>query len=334
MKTPRFARVGLRATPSFFGLLALLAPAIAPAAGTPRTASAKIEAPWLPRAEHTSLSFAGKIWVLGGLGWKSVRNVSLNDVWSSPGGAVWTRVTASAPWWPRTEHCSVVHKDRMWVMGGIPYYSFSWTPGRAVSATNSGTGDVWSSANGVDWTTVTTKAPWGSRWGHGAVAHDGAIFLMGGETYTGTTPTLTLNSDVWRSEDGGEWTEVASSAPWKRRTGHAAVVHQGKIWVIGGYQLAPDKTFVPRRDVWSSPDGAEWTNVTNAAPWVERILRYSKERYVDTATGRLVAVGRDGDRLVMVPHEREGNVLTPVTVHVTTRQQINSRVRSERFRHE
>lgn len=67
---------------------------------------------------------------------------------------------------------------------------------------------------------------------------------------------------------------------------------------------------------------------------VESILRFSGERYTDTATGRSVAVGRDGHRLVMVPYERKEDDLTPVTVHVTTRQQINSRVRSERFRHE
>jgi len=65
---------------------------------------------------------------------------------------------------------------------------------------------------------------------------------------------------------------------------------------------------------------------------VEYIVRYSTERYMDTATGRLVAVGRHDQCLVMVPYEREGNVLTPVTIHVTTRQQVNSRAKSGRFR--
>ncbi len=67
---------------------------------------------------------------------------------------------------------------------------------------------------------------------------------------------------------------------------------------------------------------------------VERVLRYSIERYLDTATGRFVAVGHHRERLIMVLYEREGDVLTPVTVHATTRQQINFRVRAERFRHE
>ncbi len=67
---------------------------------------------------------------------------------------------------------------------------------------------------------------------------------------------------------------------------------------------------------------------------VERVLRYASERYVDTATGRLVAVGRHGDQLIMVPYERKGDVLTPATVHTTTRQQINFRIRAERFKNE
>jgi hypothetical protein len=67
---------------------------------------------------------------------------------------------------------------------------------------------------------------------------------------------------------------------------------------------------------------------------VERIVRYSDERYVDSVTGRLVAVGRHDERLIMIPYERRGETVTPVTVHVTNRQQINIRVRSGRFTNE
>ena len=34
---------------------------------------------------------------------------------------------------------------------------------------------------------------------------------------------------------------------------------------------------------------------------VEHILRYSSERYVDTVTGRLIAIGRHEKLLVMIP---------------------------------
>ena len=64
---------------------------------------------------------------------------------------------------------------------------------------------------------------------------------------------------------------------------------------------------------------------------VEHIVRYSTERYRDTVTGRLVAVGCHDERLVVIPYESNGEALTPVTVHVTSRQQINFRVKSGRF---
>jgi hypothetical protein len=67
---------------------------------------------------------------------------------------------------------------------------------------------------------------------------------------------------------------------------------------------------------------------------VEHILRYSSERYVDTVTGRLVAIGRHEKLLVMIPYDRKGGMLTPVTIHATNRQQINSRFRSGRLRNE
>lgn len=67
---------------------------------------------------------------------------------------------------------------------------------------------------------------------------------------------------------------------------------------------------------------------------VEQIVRYSIKRYIDTVTGRSVAVGRHQHYLVIIPYEREEQTLTPVTIHVTSRQQIEFRVKSGRFRYE
>ncbi len=64
---------------------------------------------------------------------------------------------------------------------------------------------------------------------------------------------------------------------------------------------------------------------------LERILRFSSERYFDTVTHRLVAVGRHGNRLVMVPYEQERDTVTPVTIHAKTRQQVNVRLHTGRF---
>ncbi|MBF0266526.1 MAG: hypothetical protein HQL46_14775 [Gammaproteobacteria bacterium] len=67
---------------------------------------------------------------------------------------------------------------------------------------------------------------------------------------------------------------------------------------------------------------------------IEEILRYSNERYYDTSTDRLVVIGKDANIIVMIPHEDDGNNITPITVHATSRQQINNRVKNGRFQNE
>ena len=64
---------------------------------------------------------------------------------------------------------------------------------------------------------------------------------------------------------------------------------------------------------------------------LEQIDRHSSERYLDTETGRIVAVGRHGRKLVMIAYEVEESVVTPVTVHAVSRQQIRFRVQTGRF---
>ena len=65
---------------------------------------------------------------------------------------------------------------------------------------------------------------------------------------------------------------------------------------------------------------------------IEQIVRFPEERYLDTATQRMVAVGHCGSGLVIVPYDEEGKTVTPVTIHSTTRQQINFRLRTGRFK--
>ena len=64
---------------------------------------------------------------------------------------------------------------------------------------------------------------------------------------------------------------------------------------------------------------------------IEQLLRFASERYFDTVTRRWVVIGRHGSQLVMVPYDHEQDVITPVTIHVTTRQQITFRLQTGRF---
>ena len=67
---------------------------------------------------------------------------------------------------------------------------------------------------------------------------------------------------------------------------------------------------------------------------IEEIVRYSSERYRDTITGRRIAIGRLRGILVLVAYEQHDDETIPVTVHETTRQQINERLRLGRYNHE
>jgi hypothetical protein len=64
---------------------------------------------------------------------------------------------------------------------------------------------------------------------------------------------------------------------------------------------------------------------------IEEILKYSGERYYDTETGRLIAVGKHDNRLVIISYEYDDNFITPVTIHATTRQQIRFRLTTGRY---
>lgn len=64
---------------------------------------------------------------------------------------------------------------------------------------------------------------------------------------------------------------------------------------------------------------------------VEDIIRYSQERYYDIVTGRLVVIGKDTQIMVIIPYDEDEAEITPVTVHATSRQQVNHRVNTGRF---
>ena len=59
-------------------------------------------------------------------------------------------------------------------------------------------------------------------------------------------------ADVWQSENGGlRWKNYAAS-PWKERWQHCAVIHDDRMFILGGW----GGYFM--NDVWSSPDGLYW----------------------------------------------------------------------------
>ena len=150
---------------------------------------------------------------------------------------------------------TVVFDGRMWLMGG-------WFNGRLPG--HSASGEVWSSTDGVNWTMATKQAGWSPRIAAGAVAFKGRMWILGGTENYYFGDDASLKNDVWSSADGKEWKRETASAPWSPRAYHAAVVHDGKLWVLGGGNYVPK--YHASNDVWSSPDGVNWQQVTDQRP--------------------------------------------------------------------
>lgn len=67
---------------------------------------------------------------------------------------------------------------------------------------------------------------------------------------------------------------------------------------------------------------------------IEKIIRYSPERYFDSESYCYVVIGEHINKLVMIPYEETETTITPVTIHATTRQQVKFRLTTGRLRYE
>ena len=186
----------------------------------------------------------------------------------------WVRVAEHCAWAPRDSCGEVVCQDRMWLFGG-------WFTSEEV-----GPRDVWSSADGANWSLVTPAAAWehgdlpttlvyDGRIGcapsdGGASDAPGKMWFMGG-WYGGRKPFASASNQVWFSTDGAHWDPATRSASWRPRLGAGGAVFGGMMWILGGVERYFDGAEQHLlNDVWSSTDGAHWTLETAHAPWAGR----------------------------------------------------------------
>jgi len=241
------------------GLLVLLTGYTASAAEpAPSWTLVTPNAGWQQRDSQGEVVFQNKLWIFGG--WFDSYEAPPRDIWSSPDGKTWTKVADQAPWKHSDLPMMVVFKDKVWLMGG-------WHNGRLPG--HSASSEVWSSSDGKNWEQVTAEAGWSPRLAAGLIVFDGKMWILGGTENYYFGDQQSLKNDVWSSEDGKTWTRVTEQAPWPARAYHAAVAHDGKMWVMGGGNYVPE--YAAHHDVWSSIDGKNWTRETAAAPWHERL---------------------------------------------------------------
>jgi hypothetical protein len=186
--------------------------------------------PWGPRALHYTLAFHDKIWVMGGQtmpAFSPSRETFYRDVWSTSDGVDWKQVVPEEPYWSARGMIGggVIFKDRMWALGGGTYDTPT-SPSRRYF------NDVWSSPDGVHWTTHAERAPWAPRQYHETAAFDDRMWVL--EGYSGAN-----RNDVWYSDDGSNWYELPGT-PWKARHAASIFVFDGALWIVAGNNMEPD----------------------------------------------------------------------------------------------
>jgi hypothetical protein len=188
--------------------------------------------PWGHRALQLVYAFKGKIWAMGGQTMpgfvkdEKFPETFYNDVWCSEDGSKWTRVLEHAPWSPRGMSSGVViFNDRLWILGGGTYD----TP---TTKTRQFYNDVWSTADGVEWTRHIEHAPWHPRQYHEVAVWDGKMWVM--EGWNGKN-----RNDVWYSSDGVNWAELPGT-PWAIRHAASVFVYQDALWMVAGNNMEPD----------------------------------------------------------------------------------------------
>lgn len=140
------------------------------------------------------------------------------------------------------------------------------------------------------WVNVTMKAAFAPRDGAGALVHDGRMWLLGGWNKKDKVhfPHI-CNSEVWSSVDGATWTLECAEAPWEGRHCAGYVVHDGRMWIVGGD--CNQGHF--QNDVWTSRDGRNWTCVCEHVPWAPRALHHTvaHDGYIWVMGGQTKLIG-------------------------------------------
>jgi hypothetical protein len=238
---------------------------------------ARNNAPFGPRDSAHGAVFLSRLWVSGGFAEQTQANscfltCSYWDLWSSTDsvGAHWNAAasfaTASSPN-PR-DIVSVVNNG----VQDAPLPTDFYDPYSAVVVWNGQLtaigATVWRSADGVKWAR--------NNLADGVTAAPGPSIIRATENSRAEILGNALfflqldTGQVYVSTDAAAatWTSLGAIPGYTPRCGPAAFVLQGKLWVVGGGACDYSQVY---NDVWSSPDGVNWTQSPTPAQWSGRM---------------------------------------------------------------
>lgn len=145
------------------------------------------------------LVYNNKLWCLGGYNESATAN---REVWSSPDGVTWTKVTSAPSNWTsgNTAIRACVHNGKMYALVGTP-------AGQSASAYDG----VCHSTDGITWT-FTSNKPWTTTT-PAANCSLGGMFSCGGNIIITQVPrTSGDHVAVYSTDDGDTWTNVAHTS--------------------------------------------------------------------------------------------------------------------------
>ena len=144
-------------------------------------------APYGNRSAAAVAAYNDRLWVMGG---RIVQRndppekgyadyTTLNDVWCSEDGVIWTRVLEHAPWSPRMWFISKVYAGRLWIIGGYD------------NANSVNLGDVWYTEDGREWHEFKPDTRFAPR-------HESTCYVFRNSLWVVAGNTWPVVNDVWR----------------------------------------------------------------------------------------------------------------------------------------
>ncbi|MGB4771564.1 MAG: hypothetical protein WBP58_08900 [Chitinophagaceae bacterium] len=104
--------------------------------------------------------------------------------------------------------------------------------------------NIYRSTDMRHWATISTASNLPPRFFYHPFVFRGKFWLIGGED------RQRKYNDIWRSDDGIQWTQVKSNLPFGERSGSQVVQKN-------------DSLFLLDNDVWCSTDALNWTKLTD-----------------------------------------------------------------------
>ena len=201
-------------------------------------------APFTPRYTHAGVVYMGNLAIVGG----STPGQSIhNDIWRSINGMTWLQLLPTTNLPAIWEHAMANFAGKMWILSG--------------SLSSGLTNQIRTSTNGTVWANEP-NAPWTARLGHTATVFNNKLYIIGGSASDGVQ-----TKDVWSLSSEMVWHKDVENIQAASRTRHTTIVFKKKLWVLGG---ASTLGLGFLNDVWSTSDGATWTQQA-IAPWSARL---------------------------------------------------------------